>query len=157
MDGPIMQYTVSCPVPILSFYKRCYFLHIHIQICSKVPISYFNGPKRLFDNSYVTFTVGRNLLECILCGGFLYSARVADAFPEASPLCDRCDWGVPSTPLHAYLWSVIRIVPTETSPSLSLNTSSLMLLMVLRTSPALGCAACYLPMALMHCYPPSPL
>ena len=34
--------------------SKCYFLQIHTKICSKVPIFYFNGPKRPPDNCYVT-------------------------------------------------------------------------------------------------------
>ena len=34
-------------------HKSC-FLYIHRQISSKVPIFYFNGPKRSCDNFYVT-------------------------------------------------------------------------------------------------------
>ena len=34
--------------------SKCYFLQIHTKICSKVPIFYFNRPKRLPDNCCVT-------------------------------------------------------------------------------------------------------
>ena len=42
------------------------------------------------------------MLECILCAGYWLNERVAEAFPGESSLCDRCDWGVPATPLHAF-------------------------------------------------------
>ena len=34
---------------------KCYFLQIHAKICSKVPIFYFNRPKCLPDNCFVTW------------------------------------------------------------------------------------------------------
>ena len=35
--------------------RKWYFLCIHKEICSKVPIFYFNGPKRPSDNCYAIF------------------------------------------------------------------------------------------------------
>ena len=40
------------------------------------------------------------VLECLLCGDFVFNQRVHEAFPETSPLCDRCDLGVPAIPFH---------------------------------------------------------
>ena len=44
------------------------------------------------------------VLECVLCAGYWFPEMVAEAFPrEVSPLCAKCTYQVPASPLHV-LW-----------------------------------------------------
>ena len=53
---------------------------------------------------------------------FLLNERVANAFPDASPFCDRCDLQVPATPLQVYC----ECPANDTSKDLAVDKSQLL-------------------------------